>query len=132
MLRLSQRRDPADAHQPAEEQPRDLLGPGDRRVQDVAPEYLQADDAGLRGDQPADRRFESAIDRRSDDRGAVAVGHASTASSQGTASSARASRCHNASAAGRQMCPSISRMVIPAARSPAVAAASSIGPRSRW
>ena len=58
VLPVPQRGDAADAHQPGQQQPRDLLGPGNRPVQDVAADDLQADDGGLRDDEDRDRPLE--------------------------------------------------------------------------
>ena len=54
MLRVAERGDAADTHQPAEQQASDLLGPRDWLVKDVAANHLQADHGRLRDHENPD------------------------------------------------------------------------------
>ena len=61
---VAERGDAADAHQPAQEEPGDLLGPGKRLPKDVTSHDLQADDRGLGDDEDGRGPLERAIRER--------------------------------------------------------------------
>jgi hypothetical protein len=63
MLAVAQGRDAADAHQPREQQARDLFRPRNRTVQDMAPDNLQAYNRGLSNDERRDRPSQQAVAR---------------------------------------------------------------------
>ena len=100
MLGVSQGGDAADAHQPRQQQPRDLFGPGNRPVQNVAPHDLQADDGGLRHDEDGNSPLKRAIGRGGPGGGCGWRAHPRIASSHASVPCARASVSQSRSAAG--------------------------------
>ena len=143
VLTVPQRGNPADAHQPDQQQAGDLLGPGDRLAHDVTADDLQPDDGRLRDHEDRDRPVQQPIRegrgrRRMGIDSGMGIGrrmcgrHPRINSSHEPTPSARPSSSHSRSATGRKARPSISRMVIPLAASCAVADASSCAPIARW
>ena len=89
MAGVAHRRYAAGAHQPDQQQARDLIGPGKRLAEHLAAKDLKAHHGRLRDDEERDRPIERAIRR-----------HARIAASQGSTPSARASAAQSRSAAG--------------------------------
>ena len=100
MLRMPQRADAADAHQPGQQQSRDLFGPGNRPVQDVAAHDLEAHDRGLRDDEDREGPLKREIGTGGAGGGVRWRAHPRIASSHDVVPCARASVSQSRSAAG--------------------------------